>query len=368
MPVQLPGGMTREQYWAAQAAARPNTTGVNLRSSDGSHFDSQDTYAALINADPRHYGNIRSGNPGALTQSDLERNAEQSGQWYGSPADTRYAGQYYSANPRQRIEIQSAAEQARTTSLENARKAFAGLNPDGTPMARQPQAYVQPHAGAANGYDNLYASNDTAYDRPEAGMDFNPMQVQQQAQAKQQRLDQMNAAGRANVLQRFNNANQRLSAMGATANMPRINDVGYGGSARGALPPNKSGQGGINNTALMGPGARPTFRYGVSQNISMPRGSSPGTMGYGGSAMPTMQNFGGNRPPVQFGGQSPPGMYSQGWQSNPTGGASGGMTAQMPGGYPGTAGGMSGRPDMMRFGQPQQPRQFGPQGISPYVR
>lgn len=204
----------------------------------------------------------------------------------------------------------------------------------------------------------------------EGQTNFGPMQVQQQAAARQAQIDQRNAAGRANVLQRFANGNQRLTAMGATANMPRINDVGYGGSARGALPPNISGQGGINNTALMGPNAKPTFRYGVSQSVSMPYGSSPGAVGYGGAAsMPTMQHFGGSQPPRQMGGVAPPGMYTQGHGAGQQGmGPGGAMTPpgmMQPGGwYPGA---MAGKPDMLRFGTPR-PRQMGPQNISPYVR
>lgn len=202
----------------------------------------------------------------------------------------------------------------------------------------------------------------------EGQTNFGPMQGQQQAAARQAQIDQRNAAGRANVLQRFANGNQRLTAMGATANMPRINDVGYGGSARGALPPNKQGQGGINNTALMGPGAKPTFRYGVSQNISMPAGSSPGAsaMGYGGAARPTMNQFGGMRT-TQFGGNAPLGMYTQGWQSGQQqpGMGTPGMSYQPPG----MQGGASRMPTMQQFGVPQ-PRVANPSwpGISPYVR
>lgn len=363
MAVHLPGGMTREQYWAAEAAKNPR---------DLSNYKGD--FQALLDADPNNWASIgHAGEAGAITQSDLGNKIVNSGQWYDTPADTRYT--YYSPNPKQQIIMTGAIEAARTKSILAAMNAFHGLNPDGTPRQYAPQAYVEPHAGAANSYDNLYKSNDypgnQGMNTTEGTMATNPMQVQQQALARQQRVAQMNAAGRANVLQRFANSNTKLASMGKTANMARINDVGYGGSARGALPPNISGQGGINNTALMGPNAKPTFRYGVSQNISMPRGSSPGAVGYGGTAKPTMQNFGGGQQPFQFGGQAPQGMYSQGWQSSPTGGASGGMTAQMPpqmsGGYPGATGGMTGKPNMMRFGQ-QPPRQFGPQGVSPYVR
>ena len=346
---------------------------MNLRRMDGGHYGATDTYNALVAADPRAYAGV---NSGGMTQSDLEQNIERSGQWYGSSPDTRYAAQYltdtYGSKPyslqRGDLEITNAAEQARTQSLEAARRSFAGLNPDGTPKARAPQAYVTPHAGASLGYDDLYASNKTAYDRPGDGtmnaMSYGPGQ---QPTSRQQMVDQRNAAGRANVLQRFANANQKMQAMGATANMPRINDVGYGGSPRGMLPPNKQGQGGINNTALMGPGAQPTFRYGVNQNISMPAGSSPGTsaMGYGGSSRPTQGQFGGFQG-AQAGGHAPPGMYAQGWQ--PQQPLPQRMGAGSPG-MPGASGGMSGRPMQGQFGTPQ-PRLANPSwsGISPYVR
>lgn len=299
--------------------------------------------------------------PGAVPKG-LQGSVPQNAPAVYSPSTFNSANIDRSERPRSATEMLREQQDAARNSMGSQ------VNPN-TPLANR----TFPSGMAGMGYSPANATGYVSTKSPDyqenAMMNgqMNAGMMQPPQTARQQMVDQRNAAGRANVLQRFANANQKMQAMGATANMPRINDVGYGGSPRGVLPPNKQGQGGINNTALMGPGAQPTFRYGVNQNISMPAGSSPGTsaMGYGGSSRPTQGQFGGFQG-AQAGGHAPPGMYAQGWQ--PQQPLPQRMGAGSPG-MPGASGGMSGRPMQGQFGTPQ-PRLANPSwsGISPYVR
>lgn len=308
--------------------------------------------AWLYNQDPGMYRTVSSE---GMTQGNLERQIEQSGQWYGSPMSTRYAGVYldekYTRDPYYRMQkedfdITSDAEWQRTQALDNARKSFAGLNPDGTPK----QQYVEPDwvASQERQYDRRYNQPSSGYSQ--GGNVGNSSSGDSQMMNRPQFGGGMGSPGGMGGFfdERGRIAPGMPGGMGGPPQMigPPMSGGGmpgtqggnrmwtYGGQTGGGKRVQPDHRGGMGGFLDAGGNIMPGTQGGMG---GMPYGG--GQVGYGGSSRPIQGNFGGFQVGQGGGHAPPPGMYTQGWQSqqNPPPGMNAGVLGPPQGGWAGTA-------------------------------